>query len=694
VTTFSSKLVYFAILAGLLFPPHSAAQSEGLGLVAQWSFDEKDGSLARDSVRGADDKITGLFKHLDGVAGEGLRFDGETTSIRRAAQDSPQITNALSVEAWVAVSTYPWNWVPIIDQSRGEEQRRGEIGYSVGIDAFGHLGLQVSVNGKFHTLVSKDPLPLKKWSHVAATFENDHGLKVYVNGQLAGELAVEGPFTPANGQDLLIGRVREAMVPLEWIHPKFPVWYSFDGIIDELQLYNRSLSNTEVAADFSKVHLPEADALAWPKLPSGPPGPGRFGAYYADLKFDDMWDAPRRVGPDSNVVVRFDQSPTRFVFWQGTNYIPAWVTENGKWYTDEFMETGGSPGCPFGEDCEPMSDKQNRYSHVRILESTDARVVIHWRYGLCEVEQYICANPDPYTGWTDWADEYYSIYPDGVAVRKGIVWSSNLKKGREFQETIIINAPGTRPEDNINPDAITLANLKGETQVFSWANPPKKGDRWENANIQWVNLKSTWKPFQIVIPPAAIRPYTGEKTYSMFEWWNHWPVQQVKSSGISATAPDKASHTSLSHIEGQIVAKTDDTITKVMMHGLTNKSAAELVTLAKSWLSPPKVELTGQGFQNEGYDLTQRAFLFTRTGSPAPFRSVFQASDGSPLFHPALVIKNWGDAQPRLKVDGKPVMWGPDYRFGRVYTLEGTNLIVWMNKEATKTVSVEIANGK
>jgi len=45
-------------------------------------------------------------------------------------------------------------------------------------------------------------------------------------------------------------------------------------------------------------------------------------------------------------------------------------------------------------------------------------------------------------------------------------------------------------------------------------------------------------------------------------------------------------------------------------------------------------------------------------------------------------------------VDGKEVAWGPDYRFGRVYTLEGTNLVIWMNKEATKPVSVEIANRK
>src|SRR4051812_41772018 len=100
-------LVYSVIFTGLLFPPYSAAQSDGLA--SRWSFDEADGSVARDSVRGTDDKITGLFERVDGITGKGLRFDEETTSITRSAQDAPQITTALSVEGWVAVSTYPWN---------------------------------------------------------------------------------------------------------------------------------------------------------------------------------------------------------------------------------------------------------------------------------------------------------------------------------------------------------------------------------------------------------------------------------------------------------------------------------------------------------------------------------------------------------------------------------------------------------
>ncbi|RKY09018.1 MAG: hypothetical protein DRP65_08330 [Planctomycetota bacterium] len=68
----------------------------------------------------------------------------------------------------------------------------------------------------------------------------------------------------------------------------------------------------------------------------------------------------------ADVVVRFDTGDHKFVFRRGTSYIPCWVTDTEIWYTNEFIERRGyhSPntkGC-----CEPMSDKQCRYSHVRI----------------------------------------------------------------------------------------------------------------------------------------------------------------------------------------------------------------------------------------------------------------------------------------------------------------------------------------
>jgi Concanavalin A-like lectin/glucanases superfamily len=669
----------------------SFARAQNPGLVAQWSFDEDTGQQVHDSVSGKNDAITGLFQRVRGVSGNGLRLDGETSVIIRDRKSAPKVGPGLTVEAWVAVNTYPWNWVPIVEHRREEQ-----AGYSFGVDSFGYFGLKVAVGGMWWTLLSKSELPLKKWSHIAGTYDPAKGISLYLNGILVGQMSEQGPLVFAERENLVIGRVQEPTLPAQWIHPKIPVRFSFDGILDELRIYDQGLSAAEIAKTYSELQAPGGEVLPWPVLPSGPPGPGRFGAFYTTLKYDDLWDQPRRVATDSDVVVRFDQSPIRMVFWQGTNYGGDWVSENNKWYTDEFLETGGKVDCPGGEDCEPMSDKQNRYSHVRILESTDARAVVHWRYGLCEVVDYSCANPDPVTGWSDWADEYFTIYPDGVAVRKQVLWTSNFKNWHEFQETIVINGPGTRPEDNIQPQALTIANMKGQTATYSWQNgpPAKDFDQLENPNIQVVNLKANWRPFQVVSPQnSSMKAYTGEPTYSMFEWWNHWPVAQVRSSGISAVAPDRASHSSLSHIYWDPYAQTSDSMTKILLHGMTKKSATELIPLAKSWLSPPTVDVTGEGFVNQGYDPTQRAFVFIgkADAKPAKLRLLLKASSNSPLVNPAFVVKNWGDAEPRLTVDGKSVARGTNFRYGFVPHIEGTDLVVWLAMESVKETQVEFA---
>jgi hypothetical protein len=177
------------------------------------------------------------------------------------------------------------------------------------------------------------------------------------------------------------------------------------------------------------------------RLPSGPVGPGLFGAYYTHLKYDPEWDKNWRVDDHPDVVVRFEDGGHKFVFWRGTSYIPCWVTDNGIWYTNEFVERRGihsenTEGC-----VEPMSDKQCRFSHVRIIESNDARVVIHWRYAPIDVH-YQHPFMDDVTGWSDWVDEYYVIYPDATGVREITVRSGGLNKWVEFQEAIVVNQPG------------------------------------------------------------------------------------------------------------------------------------------------------------------------------------------------------------------------------------------------------------
>ncbi len=698
-----SPIAFVIFIVAAIIPISGSAFAQDAGPVARWSFDSATVPVTHDTAGGIDDKVGGFYKYVPGVSGTGLRFDGYTTSVVRKAVAAPKLHGAFSVEAWIALDTYPWNWLPVVDQEEDHQ-----TGYFFGLDAFGHLSLQVFVDGVWKSVTSTAQIPLKKWAHISGTYEENHALTIYLDGKEVGSLAASGPMLTAEKQDLIIGRVREPELPFPSfsISPHNAVWYSLDGILDEIAIYDRALTAQEIQQTYASAHAPAGDVIPWPVLPSGPPGPGPFGAFYSTLKFEDTWDRLRRIGPDSDIVVRFDDSPIRLVFWQGTNYIPAWVTENGKWFTDEFLESY-SAGCPDHGDCEPMSDKQERYSHVNIMESSDARVVVHWRYALAEVDHNLGANPDPLTGWFDWTDEYWTVYPDGVAIRKQVLHPTDQTQGYEWQETIIVNPPGERPDDDINLDALTIANMKGETATYTWLpkpsgvygdlRQPKGIDKPENGNIQWVNLKSTWKPFEIVSPThASFEIFNIAKSYFSFGCWNHWPITQIPSSGRFCVAPDRASHSSLSHIFWDTSETTESSMTKLLMDGLTTKPAAELAPLAKSWLTPAQIEVQGETFESKGYDPAQRAFVVVRKnpGPPVALGLTLRASDSSPLVNPAIVIKNWGDATAQLKINGKPISWGKDFRRGYVPHLDGTDLVVWMRQSSAEPLQLTLTPGR
>jgi hypothetical protein len=131
------------------------------------------------------------------------------------------------------------------------------------------------------------------------------------------------------------------------------------------------------------------------------------------------------------------------------------------------------------------------------------------------------------------------------------------------------------------------------------------------------------------------------------------------------------------------------------MDGLTTQSAAELAPLAKSWVSPPQIDVVGEGYQSEGYDPAQRAFMVVRNNAdmPVALELNFRASDSSPIVNPAIVIKNWGEAAAQLKINGKPANWDKDSRRGYVKHLEGTDLVVWIRQTSTTPVQITLKPG-
>lgn len=678
------------------------------GQVAFWPFE-------RDAPP---DKVEGFYRFAPGITGQALRSDGQTTHIIRPAAQAPRMDGPFTIEAWVAIQTYPWTWCAIVNQ-----EKKLQRGYSFSIDPNGHFGLHVAVGGKWIESRSEKPLPLYRWNHLAATFDPSAGIRLFWNGAPAGTHAVTGALDIAGDTDLWVARNLTPRPLSEEVRVVADVTSSFDGLIDELTIHDRALTQ------FAAVRPPAQPPLGPPVLPSGPRGPGRFGAFYTRLRYTEEWERLWRVGDQPDVVVRFDDNPTRLIFWRGTSYIPAWVTENGIWYTNEFYENQRE-GMP--TSAEPMADKQARFSSVKILESTPARVVVQWRYAPVSVH-YEPVFVDPLTGWGDWVEETYTVYPDGSCARKIRTFSSSphVVPGqgpgeinfRQFHESIVINPPGTRPEDNIKPDAITLGNMKGESFTYNWEKEPP-GDKatfdpetlkvmhrisdrdthlhkWltkpANGNIHLVNLKAKFSPYVIVDPRhVAIDCYAGEiiRERSMFPWWNHWPVsQQIRSNGRWAVAPDRVSHSSLTHIQSWMPhEERPDGLTMVMLNGLTSESVTGLLPLAKSWLDAPSAHAHTAGFESRGFDRTERAFVLTRRDASARSLDVtLQATAASPLVNPAIVIRNWNFAQAKVRVNGRLLTEGSAFRTGVTHRLDGEDLIVWMRHSGTTPLRITVS---
>lgn len=666
-------------------------------LRAHWDFDAGLVGQSLDSATNACDIFHGHWEFLPGVnGGRGLRFDGFTTFIDRPEGPLLSLGKAATVEAWVALGAFPWNEAPILDACDDNG------GIVLAIDDHGRAVARARFGDDWIEIRSEASLGLRIWHHVAVTAGD--GLTLYLDGQAVASLPASVTFLGAKAPHLFIGRSREKVQATGGIrmasHAATNIY--LDGILDEIKVHAEALSTDRMASQFAATSVPQSAAIPERRFPTEGAGPGRFGAFYTHLKYYDAWDRRWRVGDHPDVVVRFDNEAYRFVFWRGTNYVPCWATAEGIWYTNEFNETWGNGivGCG-----EPMSDKHCAYSHVRIIESNDARVVVHWRYASVDVYGDR-PRKDPVSGWTDFSDEVYTIYPDGTGTRKITLHSTQPLEAHEFQETMVVLQPGQTPEAVWDAKALTMANMASEECVYDWTNgAPMAIDKPDFANIERVNLKTETKPFLIVSPGKCVtrrqqvsdRPvfpvYRHEiQPPRIFPWWNHWPTAEIPSDGRHAVAADRASHASVSSgMEWEDYEVTATSRTRVMLHGLTRQEARDLVPLAASWLQPPALTITSGSAMSHGYDVTQRAYATTvRSPDVTAIALRIDATQGSPLHNLCLVINNWDESSAAINVDGIDWPQSKQCRIGHRDRAEGRDLIIWLAIEAITPTNITI----
>jgi hypothetical protein len=230
--------------------------------------------------------------------------------------------------------------------------------------------------------------------------------------------------------------------------------------------------------------------------------------------------------------------------------------------------------------------------------------------------------------------------------------------------------------------------------------------------MSFVHLKSKFRPFIIVSPDPVktvegtwdspffrtyaskmARGYRQDPAPSVYGWWNHWPVAQVPGDGRWVITPDRPSHFNLTtFVQWKDHEYTENTRTRIMLQGMTDKETDKLLPLAKSWLKAPRMRIISGAYRGGLYAQSERAYLIEKTSSDhfTPCTFVVEASEDSPLLNPAIIIKNWGSQLSTLSINGKNRIPGKDFRQGIRKGPVGEDLIIWIRLDKQNTVKIMV----
>jgi PKD repeat protein len=205
-----------------------------------WNFDENSGSVAHDfGGCGNDATIHGATWVTHGISGSALDFDG----INDWAQANPVNVSYLTVSAWVYYHQFCENigWGPPIVSNGCDNPAVGYHLYQNTNYPFNRATCFVTVGGQRYGTISDLPLVTGQWYNLAMTYDG-HSVKLYINGRLDSE------------DDRPSGTITPSPYPLmfaEAYYPEHASW--FNGLIDEVRIYNRALSADEIDSLYNIV---------------------------------------------------------------------------------------------------------------------------------------------------------------------------------------------------------------------------------------------------------------------------------------------------------------------------------------------------------------------------------------------------------------------------------------------------------
>ncbi len=219
-------------------------------LVDYWKFNETSGTNAANSAtNGLPATVYGTSTWTNGQVGGAFAFDGSSSYMFVSNYAKP--TAAMAASAWVNIPSS--GAFTILQNADGPiTVTDGQFSFGISQDGAGNavLGATVVIGAKIITLTSVTNITVASWHHVAFTADGAQ-LRLFLDGQQAGSADYLGSITPSSIPSWLsIGAslATDNTVTPPVIGPSATGPNYFSGSLDELALWHRALSASEVAA--------------------------------------------------------------------------------------------------------------------------------------------------------------------------------------------------------------------------------------------------------------------------------------------------------------------------------------------------------------------------------------------------------------------------------------------------------------
>jgi YVTN family beta-propeller protein len=224
--------------------PTPTCVSPPANMISWWPGDGN----ANDIADGNPGTLIGAVTFGAGKVGQGFKFADFEQRVEVPAASNLRITGPMTLDAWVtfnAVVDSVFGNAPIA--AKWGDTNHGTGGYGLFVFSNGRPFFAVSLTGgDVFSAVSPDALAPGQTAHIAGVWTGTE-LQLYVDGILKANTAFSGPIFDNGTIPLLMGAYNPS---LTGFNPAGPI-DTIDGVIDEVEVFNRALSQTEIQAIYN-----------------------------------------------------------------------------------------------------------------------------------------------------------------------------------------------------------------------------------------------------------------------------------------------------------------------------------------------------------------------------------------------------------------------------------------------------------